>query len=213
MSWRWEQLPPPGTRSRVHLIAFSREPKLGLHPLAIEPAQRELAYRDLGIDVGTSQYGTPLTTQVVNPTNLEHLRDAWRAAASLSPDFVLDVLSQRWWTTLPTDFFVENELSLNFEGQPTGTLGHLAHTLGMEKFGRPELAIAGLEPDDGPLGAELLLKAARILASGATLKIGPRIFDGLRIERNLLPIAPQHLVLRDAGMGPPVIRKYLAARR
>jgi hypothetical protein len=215
MSWRWEQLPPLGTRCRVHLLAFSHEQRPGMIWTPIDKPLRELASRDLGIDVGEAQYAEAITAEVLDPPNLDHLRDAWRRAASAEASFVLDVLARRWWTVLPFErpFFVENELSLNFEGQPTGKLGHLAHTVGMAKFGRPELAIAGLTPDDGPAGAELLLLGAKILASGGTLKVGPRIFETIRVERNTLPIAAPHLVLRDAGMGPPTVRKYLAQRR
>lgn len=200
---------------RVHLVAYRREDAPGLKPLPISPAEHELAYRDLGTDVGTSQYGVKIATEIVNPLNLEHLRDAWRAAGSMSPDFVFDVLAQRWWKgALPTEFFLENELSLNFEGAPSGNLGHVAHTVGMDKFGRPELAIAGLNPDDGPLGAELLLDVARVFASGNTIKVGPRITgEALRLERNTLPVRAQHLTIRDAGFGPPTIRRYLKAKR
>lgn len=181
----------------------------------IEKSLRELAFRDLGVDVGAAQYADAIATDVLDPPNLEYLRDAWRWAAGQRASFVLDVLARRWWTALPFErpFFVENELSLDFQSQPTGKLGHLAQTLGMTKFGRPELAIAGLTREDGPAGTTLLVQAAKILASGASLKVGPRIFDLLRVERNTLPIADPHLVLRDAGMGPPTIRKYLALRR
>lgn len=215
MNWRWEQLPPPGTRARVHLLAFCLEPRPGVAWTQIDEPLRELASRDLALDVGAAQYAESISADVLDPLNLEFIRDAWRRAAECNAAFVLDVLARRWWTALPLErpFFLENELSLDFQGAPTGKLGHLAHTVGMAKFGRPELAIAGLEPRDGPLGAALLLKAARIYAGGASLPVGPRIFDLLRLERNKLPIAAPHLVLRDSGMGPPTIRKYLALRR
>ena len=215
MSWLWDQLPPLGTRARVHLLAFFPAQRPGAVWTPIDKPLQELASRDLGLEVGAAQYAQAITAEVTDPPNLEYLRDAWRLAAQVDARFVLDVLARRWWSALPYErpFFVENELSLNFEGQPSGKLGHLAHTVGMAKFGRPELAITGLTPDDGPAGADLLLMAARVLASGATLKVGPRVFGDFRLERNTLPIAAPHLVLRDAGMGPPTVRKYLASRR
>lgn len=215
MSWRWEQLPPLGTRPRVELLAFSAAERKGAAWTPIDKPMRELAFRDLGLDVGEAQFAERISIAVVDPPNLEYLREAWQRAARLEPSFVLDVLAQRWWTALPLDrpFFLENELRLNFESALSEKLGHLAHTVGMAKFGRPEIAIAGLTPTDRPAGAEVLLMGARVLASGGTLVVGPRVFDVLRVERNTLPIAAPHLVLRDAGMGPPTIRKYLAARR
>ena len=181
----------------------------------IDAPLRELASRDLGLDVGAARHAQAIAVELRDPPNLEYLRDAWRRAARLDASFVLDVLARRWWAALPPErpFFLENELSLDFQGQPTGHLGHLAHTVGLAKFGRPELAIAGLTPVDGPIGAALLLQFAKIFASGATLEVGPRITEELRLERNTLPIAAPHLVLRDVGMGPPTIRRYLAARR
>jgi hypothetical protein len=108
MSWLWDQLPPPGTHVRAHVIAFSRSERPGMQPLPITPAQAELAFRDLGLDVGLRQYGAELSTTLREPPNLDHLRDAWRAANSLEPDFVFDVLAERWWQKVPTEFFLEN---------------------------------------------------------------------------------------------------------
>lgn len=199
----------------MQLLAFSLEPREAMSWTQIDKPLRELAFRDLGLDVGAAQYALEIITEVRDPPNLEFLRDAWQRAARLNSPFVLDVLARRWWSALPLDrpFFLENELSLDFQSQPTGNLGHLAHTVGMAKFGRPELAIAGLTPADGPAGAELLLKGARHLAGGGTLRVGPTVFERLRVERNTLPIAAPHLVLRDSGMGPPTVRRYLKLRR
>ncbi len=216
MSWLWDQLPPPGTHVRAHVIAFAQTDRPGMKPMDIAPAHHALAYRDLGVNVGLRAYGAELAITLRDPPNLDHLRDAWRGAASIEPDFVFDVLAQRWWKTVPTEFFIENELSLNFEGAPSGHLGHVAHTVGMAKFGRPEIAIAGLTPEDGPRGAKLLLDVARVFAGGSTLKVGPRVLaelGPLRLERNTLPVQAPHFTVRDAGMGPPVVRRYLKLTR
>jgi len=92
----------------------------------------------------------------------------------------LDVESMVWWTReqlaeLPPDweFDVADHLRVVFEAaerEPGG--GHLCHTLGMMKFGRPDLAIGGLAREHAEAAGEMLESLATALAEGDAFETG-----------------------------------------
>ena len=102
--------------------------------------------------------------------------------------------SRLWWTKqdleeLPADweFEVSDHVRVVFEAQERapGT-GHICHTLGLAKFGRPDLAIAGLEREHAEAAGEMLENLATALAQGDAFETGdvvePEGFPPLRCE-------------------------------
>jgi len=105
-----------------------------------------------------------------------------------------DVEALTWWTKtaleeLPAewDFDVADHIRIVFESQERAPgAGHLCHTLGMAKFGRPDLAIEGLEREHAEAAGDMLESLAIALAEGDAFEggdvVGPAGFPPLRCE-------------------------------
>jgi len=110
--------------------------------------------------------------EVHEPADLGHLQAAWAAAkwlCELGAGFVLDAHAIRWWSTQQVakldasrDFDVRNEISIVFETDATPGFGHVMHTRGLAKFGRPDLLLLGAELAEAEACRALLKRIGRI---------------------------------------------------
>lgn len=91
-----------------------------------------------------------------------------------------DVQAMVWWPksqleALPEgwDFDVSDHVRVVFEAQEREPgAGHLCHTLGMAKFGRPDLAIGGLDREHADAVGDMLEMLATALAEGDVFESG-----------------------------------------
>lgn len=123
-----------------------------------------------------------------DPDDLTHLQSAWaltRAFADTGAFAMLDAHAHKWISRAalaerPPDgpFSYQDEVSVIFETEPSPEWGHIVHTRGMKKFGRPDLVITAVPPKHGArIGAILNSLGAR-LAEGAVVEPG----DTVKIE-------------------------------
>lgn len=138
-----------------------------------------------------------LSGEFADPKDLGYLQRAFRILQLLAKAggvAFCDVESMTWWPRaaieeLPPDwtFDVVDHLRIVFESQEREPgAGHVCHTMGMAKFGRPDLAIAGLEREHAEAAGGMLQNLATALAEGDSFETGdvvePVGFPPLRCE-------------------------------
>jgi hypothetical protein len=142
-------------------------------------------------DLGPSAAATALTTEhayvieaeLDDPDDLGHLQAAWALAKCVCEEgaaVVIDVYAARAHlgievAALAPDraFDVMHEVTLFFEEEPEGTLA--AWSLGLRKFGRPDLVVVGVVPEQATNAAILLRDVAQTLASGDRIEPGDKV--------------------------------------
>lgn len=142
-------------------------------------------------DLGPSAAATALTVEhayvieaeIDDPDDLGHLQAAWALAKCVCEEgaaIVIDVYAARAHlgievAALKPDrpFDVMHEVTLFFEEEPEGTLA--AWSLGLRKFGRPDLVVTGVAPDEATNAALLLRDIAQTLASGERIEPGDKV--------------------------------------
>ena len=174
---------------------------------------------DEGLDVDALRAASRQVRMVLSmpdPEDCEYLRLAWsfaRAVCEAVPVHgVLDRHARRWWTSarlaaLPPDPEslpdLSREISTLLLTEPDPRFGHVCHTLGLRKFGRPDLVIAGLSVQHGTMAADLLHELARRQALGERLRPGQRLswgwFSG-RVEALRPGVNVPALHLDNAGL-------------
>lgn len=139
-----------------------------------------------------------LTGVFEDPSDLGYLQRAFLLLQLLAKSAGLvaacDVEAKLWWTRqdleeLPEDweFDVSDHVRVVFEAEEREPgAGHICHTLGLAKFGRPDLAIGGLEREHAEAAGEMLVNLATALAQGDVFETGdvvePEGFPPLRCE-------------------------------
>ena len=146
------------------------------------PALMALAERDLGWKgrppvEPTAVHVVKVTAE--DPGDLSHIQAAWalaRAFLDTGGFALLDAHAQAWLSPLalrerPVDvpMRMADEVSIVFETEPEHGFGHLMHTRGMLKFGRPDLIVVGIPPKHGVRIADIVNQLAERLALGARL--------------------------------------------
>ena len=66
----------------------------------------------------------------------------------------------------------------------------MCHTRGLAKFGRQDLVLLGLRPQDAAIGSAILASAAKQLASGLQYFPGRRVSFGGAAPRVVVPYQP-----------------------
>jgi len=150
-------------------------------------------------DLGPSAAATALVTEhayvieaeLDDPDDLGHLQAAWALAKCVCEEgasVVIDVYAARAHlgvevAALRPDraFDVMHEVTLFFEEEPEGTLA--AWSLGLRKFGRPDLVVVGVTPEDATNAAIFLRDVAQTLAAGERIEPGDKLAasDGVRV--------------------------------
>lgn len=160
-----------------------------------------LLMRTPGIDIaalGSCKAAMVLSAEIADPKDLGYLQRAFLIARLLvqraGAVAVCDVESMVWWTKdqladIPDDweFDVADHMRVVFEAKEREPgAGHLCHTLGLAKFGRPDLAIGGLEREHAEAAGGMLEDLATALAEGDNFETGdvvePEGFPALRCE-------------------------------
>jgi hypothetical protein len=159
----------------------------------------ELISSDLGPSAAAAalaaEHAYVIEAQLDDPDDLGHIQAAWALAKCVCEEgasVVIDVYAAR--AHLASDvaelapdrsFDVMHEVTLFFDEQGDGSLA--AWSLGLRKFGRPDLVVLGITPDDATEAALLLRDVAQTLASGERLEPGDTVGapggDTLVVER------------------------------
>lgn len=144
----------------------------------------DLIAQDLGPSAAATALGVEhayvIEAELDDPDDLGHLQAAWALAKCVCEEgaaIVIDVYAARAHlgaevAALAPDrgFDVMHEVTLFFEEEPGGTLA--AWSLGLRKFGRPDLVVVGVTPEAATDAALLLRDVAQALAAGERVEAG-----------------------------------------
>jgi hypothetical protein len=121
-----------------------------------------------------------IEAELADPDDLGHVQAAWALAKCICEEgatLVIDVYAARAHLAsevadLSPDrsFDVMHEVTLFFDETPDGSLA--AWSLGMRKFGRPDLVLLGVAPDGATDAALMLRDVAATLANGERIEPG-----------------------------------------
>jgi hypothetical protein len=124
-----------------------------------------------------------IEARIDDPDDLGHLQAAWALAKCVCEEgaaVVIDVHAARAHlgsevAALAPDrgFDVMHEVTLFFDEQPDGLLA--AWSLGLRKFGRPDLVLIGIAPEAATEAALVLRDIAATLADGERVEPGDQI--------------------------------------
>jgi hypothetical protein len=130
-----------------------------------------------------SEHAYVIEAQLDDPDDLGHVQAAWALAKCVCEEgaaIVIDVYAARAHlgadvATLAPDrgFDLMREVTLFFDEDVDGTLA--AWSLGLRKFGRPDLVLLGVSPDGATEAAVLLRDIAATLASGERIEPGDEV--------------------------------------
>jgi hypothetical protein len=124
-----------------------------------------------------------IEAQVDDPDDLGHLQAAWALAKCVCEEgaaVVIDVHAAR--AHLGSDVAalapdrgldIMHEITLFFDEQPDGLLA--AWSLGLRKFGRPDLVLLGVQPEAATEAALVLRDVAAALAEGDRIEPGDQV--------------------------------------
>jgi hypothetical protein len=179
----------------------------------------ELIATDLGPSAAqaalAAEHAYVIEAQLDDPDDLGHVQAAWALAKCVCEEgaaVVIDVYAARAHlgsevAALAPDrgFDVMREVTLFFDEEPGGSLA--AWSLGLRKFGRPDLVLLGISPDAAPLAALVLRDLAATLAAGARIEPGDtvtapdgRSFTAAQFEADMSPgvaVDDPAIVLRE----------------
>jgi hypothetical protein len=147
----------------------------------------ELIASDLGPSAAATalaaEHAYVIEAQLDDPDALGHVQAAWALAKCVCEEgaaVVIDVYAARAHLGAEVaalaperGFDVMHEVTLFFEERGDGTLA--AWSLGLRKFGRPDLVVLGVDPDGATDAALLLRDVAATLASGERIEPGDTV--------------------------------------
>jgi len=176
----------------------------------------ELIATDLGPSAAATalaaEHAYVIEAQVDDPDDLGHVQAAWALAKCVCEEgaaVVIDVYAARAHLgseiaqLLPDRAFdVMHEVTLFFEELGDGTLA--AWSLGLRKFGRPDLVLVEVTPETATEAALLLRDLAATLASGERIEPGDVVgaADGRQLTASEFVAADHPLVAVD---GPALL--------
>jgi hypothetical protein len=147
----------------------------------------ELIAQDLGPSAAATalavEHAYVIEAELDDPHDLGHLQAAWALAKCVCEEgaaIVIDVYAARAHLGVEVaalqperTFDVMHEVTLFFEEEPGDTVA--AWSLGLRKFGRPDLVLVGVSPDDATTAAILLRDIAQTLAAGERIEPGDKV--------------------------------------
>ncbi len=176
----------------------------------------ELIATDLGPSAATTalsaEHAYVIEAQLDDPDDLGHVQAAWALAKCVCEEgaaIVIDVYAARAHlgsevaSLVPERTFdVMHEVTLFFEELGDGTLA--AWSLGLRKFGRPDLVLVDVTPETATEAALLLRDIAATLASGERIEPGDIVGapDGRQLTASAFVAADHPLVAVD---GPALL--------
>lgn len=167
----------------------------------------ELIANDLGPSAAASalaaEHAYVIEARLDDPDDLGHIQAVWALAKCVCEEgaaVVIDVHAARAHlgsevAQLAADrgFDVMREVTLFFDEQADGTLA--AWSLGLRKFGRPDLVLLGVAPDDATEAALILRDIAATLADGERIEPGDQVaapggrtLTAMRFEADMSPV-------------------------
>ena len=184
----------------------------------------ELIAQDLGPSAAAAalaaEHAYVIEAQLDDPDDLGHVQAAWALAKCVCEEgaaVVIDVYAAR--AHLGSEvaalrpergFDVMHEVTLFFEELDEQTIA--AWSMGLRKFGRPDLVVPGIAPDGAAEAAVLLRDLAEALASGERLEPGDTIGTPAGIELTAERFVPESwpkvavdgeaIVLRERAAAP-----------
>jgi hypothetical protein len=147
----------------------------------------ELIAADLGPGAAAAalaaEHAYVIEGRTADPDDLGHVQSAWALAKCVCEEgasVVIDVYAARAHlgsevAALPAEreFDIMHEVTLFFDEVGDGTLA--AWSLGLRKFGRPDLVLFGVAPDAATEAALLLRDLASTLAAGERVEPGDHV--------------------------------------
>ncbi len=130
-----------------------------------------------------AEHAYVIEAQVEDPDDLGHVQAAWALAKCLCEEgatIVIDVYAARAHlgseiASLPPErgFDIMHEVTLFFDETAEGTMA--AWSLGLRKFGRPDIVLLGLAPEAATDAALMLRDVAATLAAGERIEPGDSV--------------------------------------
>lgn len=163
----------------------------------------DLIAQDLGPEAAAAslaaEHAYVIEAQLDDPDDLGHVQAAWALAKCVSEEgaaVVIDVYAARAHLggevaalRPERDFDVMHEVTLFFEELDDQTIA--AWSLGLRKFGRPDLVVLGVVPDAAADAALLLRDLAQALASGERIEPGDSVETPAGLELTVERFAPE----------------------
>ncbi|MBL9020024.1 MAG: hypothetical protein JNL83_37915 [Myxococcales bacterium] len=181
----------------------------------------ELIASDLGPSAAATalaaEHAYVIEAELADPDDNGHVQAAWALAKCVCEEgaaIVIDVYAARAHlgsevAALAPErrFDVMHEVTLFFEETGDGSLA--AWSLGMRKFGRPDLVLADLSPDGATEAAVLLRDLAATLADGERIEPGDEVSapDGHKLVAAPFDAEAHPAVAVD---GPAILLRVLA---
>jgi hypothetical protein len=152
----------------------------------------DLIASDLGPQAAAAalaaEHAYVIEAELDDPDDLGHVQAAWALAKCVCEEgaaIIVDVYAARAHAgsevaalAAERAFDIMHEVTLFFDEQPDGTLA--AWSLGLRKFGRPDLVMLGILPDDATDAAVVLRDLAATLADGERIEPGDEVAAGGR---------------------------------
>jgi hypothetical protein len=147
----------------------------------------DLIASDLGASVAAAalaaEHAYVIEAELADPDDLGHVQAAWALAKCVCEEgaaLVIDVYAARAHlgievAALAPDraFDIMHEVTLFFDELGDGTLA--AWSLGLRKFGRPDIVLLGIAPEAATEAALLLRDVAQTLAAGERIEPGDTV--------------------------------------
>lgn len=190
----------------VALVARDRDEDPAWFTEQVVAPFADLIASDLGASAAASalaaEHAYVIEAQLDDPDDLGHVQAAWALAKCVCEEgaaLVIDVYAARAHfgaevAGLAPDraFDVMHEVTLFFDEIGDGSLA--AWSLGLRKFGRPDIVLLGVQPDAATDAALVLRDVAATLASGERIEPGDTVAapggQQLVAERFVTELAP-----------------------
>jgi hypothetical protein len=188
-------MPECDSAGEISLVARDRSDDPAWFTAQVVAPFADLIATDLGADVAASALATAhayvIEGELDDPEDLGHVQAAWALAKCLCEQgatLVVDVYAARAHLGVEVaalsperSFDLMHEVTLFFDECEDGSVA--AWTLGLKKFGRPELVLLELDPAKASEAALLLRDVADTLALGERIEPGDGVGvpDGRRL--------------------------------
>jgi hypothetical protein len=177
-------MPESESADAVSLVARDRADDAAWFVDQVVAPFADLITSDLGQDVAAAALATEhayvIEGELDDPEDLGHVQTAWALAKCLceqGASIVIDVYAARAHLGVEVadlapdrSFDIMHEVTLFFDETPEGSLA--AWSLGLRKFGRPELVLLDVDPETASDTALLLRDLAQTLAGGERIEPG-----------------------------------------
>lgn len=201
-------MPDTESAGEISLVARDRGDDPAWFTEQILAPFAELIATDLGVEVAAAALATAhayvIEGELADPEDLGHVQAAWALAKCLCEQgatLVLDVYAARAHLGVEVAalaperaFDLMHEVTLFFDECEDGSVA--AWTLGLKKFGRPEIVLLDLDPAKATEAALLLRDVADTLALGERIEPGDgvAVSDGRRLVAERFEPASQPVV-------------------